>query len=73
MQAENDWLENVRVEQERLLSAVEALSSDDRLKRLVAGWTMSRLLELGPVDADRSCTMMGDARARWRLREAAAG
>ena len=52
-------------EQDKILSAVEALRSDDHLMRLVSGWTLPKLRELGPLDAERVNEMMADARDRY--------
>ena len=53
------------MEQEKILSAVEALRGDDHLMWLVSGWTMPKLRELGPLDADRVTEMLRDARDHY--------
>ena len=52
-------------ERDKMLSAVEALRSDDHLMWLVSGWTMPKLRELGPLDADRVREMLADARDHY--------
>jgi len=52
-------------ERDKILSAVEALRSDDHLMWLVSGWTMPKLRELGPLDADRVREMLADARDHY--------
>lgn len=52
-------------EQDKVLSAVEALRSDDHLMWLVSGWTMPKLRELGSLDADRVREMVADAREHY--------
>lgn len=52
-------------EQDKVLSAVEALRSDDHLMWLVSGWSMPRLRELGPLDADRVRDMLENARDHY--------
>jgi hypothetical protein len=52
-------------EQDKILSAVEVLRSDDHLMWLVAGWTMPKLRELGPLDAERMREMLADARDHY--------
>jgi hypothetical protein len=53
-------------ERDKILSAVEALRGDDHLMWLVSGWTMPRLRELGPLDADRVHEMLAEARDHYR-------
>jgi hypothetical protein len=53
-------------ERDKVLSAVEALRGDDRLMWLVSGWTIPKLRELGPLDADRAREMLADARDHYR-------
>jgi hypothetical protein len=53
-------------ERDKILSAIEALRSDDHLMWLVSGWTMPKLRELGPLDADRVREMLADARDHYR-------
>jgi hypothetical protein len=53
-------------ERDKILSAVEALRADDHLMWLVSGWTMPKLRELGPLDADRVREMLADARNHYR-------
>ena len=52
-------------EQDKILSAVEALRSEDHLMWLVSGWTMPKLREIGPLDAVRVREMAGDARTHY--------
>ncbi len=52
-------------ERDKILSAVEALRSDDNLMWMVSGWTMPKLRELGPLDADRVGDMLADARGHY--------
>lgn len=52
-------------ERDKILSAVEALRSDDNLMWLVAGWTMPKLREIGPLDQDRVREMLLDARGHY--------
>ena len=52
-------------ERDKVLSAVEALRSDDHLMWLVSGWSMPKLRELGPLDADRMREMLADARNHY--------
>ena len=52
-------------EQDKILSAVEALRSDDHLMWLVSGWSMPKLRELGPLDSDRVQQMLADARDHY--------
>lgn len=52
-------------ERDKVLSAVEALRSDDHLMWLVSGWTMPKLRELGQLDADRVTEMLADARDHY--------
>ncbi|HLO20419.1 MAG TPA: hypothetical protein VK192_07990 [Sphingomicrobium sp.] len=53
------------MEQDKILSAVEALRSDDHLMWLVSGWTMPKLRELGALEADRITEMLADARDHY--------
>ena len=53
------------IEQDKVLSAVEALRSDEHLMWLASGWSMAKLRELGPLDADRVHGMLADARAHY--------
>jgi hypothetical protein len=53
-------------ERDKVVSAVEALRGDDRLMWLVSGWTIPKLRELGPLDADRAREMLADARDHYR-------
>lgn len=52
-------------ERDKVLSAVEALRSDDNLMWLVAGWTMPKLREIGPLDRGRVREMLIDARDHY--------
>jgi hypothetical protein len=53
------------MERDKVLSTVEALRSDDHLMWLVSGWTMPKLRELGPLDADRLAQMLRIARDHY--------
>lgn len=52
-------------ERDKVLSAVEALRSDDHLMWLVSGWTLPKLRELGPLDPGRLREMATDARRHY--------
>lgn len=52
-------------EQDKVLSAVEQLRSDEHLMWLASNWSMSKLHEIGPLDADREREMLADARAHY--------
>jgi len=52
-------------ERDKVLSASEALRSENHLMWLVSGWTMPKLRELGSLDADRVQEMMADAREHY--------
>ena len=52
-------------EQDKVLSSLEALRSDDRLMWLVSRWSMPKMRELGPLDADRVREMLEEARDHY--------
>jgi len=52
-------------ERDKLLSAIEALRTDDLLIWQVAGWTLPKLRELGSLDAGRVNDMLAAARRHY--------